>query len=110
VHGTQVTVLPTIPWSHGLFMSVVWSLLAAGIGWMIYRERRAGGVIGLAVFSHWVMDFIVHPADLPLLFDGSPTLGLGLTTTGIGAILNVFLEFGLLAGGIVIYAIWKKKK
>lgn len=109
IHGTQVTVLPTIPWSHGLFMSIVWSVAAAGIGWFVYRDHRAGGVIGLAVFSHWVMDFIIHPADLPLLFTGSPTLGLGLTTTGIGAILNVFLEFGLLAGGIAIYTAWKKK-
>jgi hypothetical protein len=34
-------------------------------------------VIGLIIFSHWVLDFITHPMfggppDLPLLFDGSP--------------------------------------
>lgn len=34
-------------------------------------------VIGLAVFSHWVLDFIVHRPDLPL-YGNSAKVGLGL--------------------------------
>jgi hypothetical protein len=100
----------SIPWSHGLFMSMVWSLVAATIAFIIYRERRVSSIIGIMVFSHWVLDFIVHPPELPLLFDGSPLVGLGLWTSGPGLIISAILEFGLLAGGITIYVVTRKRK
>ncbi len=101
--GIQVVVPSSIPWSHGLFMNVVWSLVAAAIALWVYRERRTSSVVGLALFSHWVLDFIVHPPELPLLFEGSPTVGLGLWTSGPGLILSLILELGLLASGSAIY-------
>ena len=60
-------------------------------------------MIGLVVFSHWILDFIVHPADLPILFNGSPRVGLGMWTSGTGLILSVILDLSLLVGGIAIY-------
>jgi hypothetical protein len=108
--GLKVMVPGTIPWSHGLFMSAVWSVVAAAIAYLVYHDRRTSGIVGLVVFSHWVLDFIVHPGELPLLFNGSPTVGLGLWTSGPGLILSGILEFLLLAGGVVIYIIWRKKK
>ena len=84
-------------------MSATWSVTAAAIAYLVYRERRTASIIGLAVFSHWVLDFIVHPPDLPLLFSGSRLVGLGLWMSGPGLIISVFLELGLLAGGIAIY-------
>jgi hypothetical protein len=76
----------SIPWSHGLFMAVVWAILGAALAFLLSRDRRVSAVIGLVVFSHWVLDFISHPMslgghlppDLPLLFEGSPKVGLGL--------------------------------
>ena len=62
----------SIPWSHGLFMSALKSFVAAAIAFLIYRERRTARIIGLAVFSHWELDLIVHSPELPLLFNGSP--------------------------------------
>jgi hypothetical protein len=53
------------PWSHGLFMSVVWSLVAALLVARIYRSKRAGTVVGLLVFSHWMLDFVSHPIPFP---------------------------------------------
>lgn len=53
------------PWSHGLFMSVVWSVIAALLVARIYRSNRAGIVVGLLVFSHWVLDFVSHPIPFP---------------------------------------------
>jgi len=38
---------------------------------------RASILVGLAVFSHWVLDFLVHRPDLPL-YDNSAKVGLGL--------------------------------
>jgi hypothetical protein len=101
--GLRVLAPASIPWSHGLFMSVVWSVVAAAIAYLVFRDRGASSIIGLVGFSHWVLDFIVHPGELPLLFNGSPTVGLGLWTSGPGLILSGILEVILLAGGVAIY-------
>jgi len=118
-----------IPWSHGLFMSVIWSVLAAILTSRIYRDRRAGAVVGLSVFSHWVLDFVSHPipfssfswrswqwsyghplpSDLPLLFSDSPKVGLGLYNT-ISAVEATALEFGLFILGATVYAAYVVKK
>lgn len=107
--GMRTITQSSIPWSHGLFMSLVWSLLFGALAYLIYRDRRTSAVLGLVVFSHWVLDFIVHPPHLPLLFDGSPQVGLGLWTSGPGLILSVVLEFVLLAGGLAIYLAARKR-
>ncbi len=63
--------------------------------------------MGLVIFSHWALDFIVHLPDLPLLFSNSPRLGLGLWGSGPGLVLSGVLEILLLAGGLVIYLRWR---
>ncbi|MGO8794616.1 MAG: hypothetical protein ACLQLC_07325 [Candidatus Sulfotelmatobacter sp.] len=118
-----------LPWSHGLFMSVIWSVLAALLARRIYRDYRAGVVVGLLVFSHWVLDFVSHPipfssfswrswqwsyghplpSDLPLLFSGSPKVGLGLYNT-ISAVEATALEFGMFILGATVYAAYVVKK
>ena len=81
--------IDSAPWSHGLFMSVIWSVLAALLVARIYHDFRSGIVVGLLVFSHWVVDFFTHPMgaifgsaplppDLPIFFNDSPKVGLGL--------------------------------
>lgn len=91
-------------------MASVWSLLIGLIVFLIGRNRRAGWVAGLLVFSHWVVDFISHPmlaafpedTKLSLLFDGSPTVGLGLWSTQLG--MNIG-EYGVLAAGVILYVL-----
>ena len=104
----------TNPWSHGLLMAVVWSVLAAIIAWFISRNNRISVIIGLLVFSHWVVDFISHPmtavfpgdTGLPLLFEGSPTVGLGVWGTQLGVNIG---EYGTLMVGLIIYLLtWRK--
>jgi hypothetical protein len=108
--GVQILSPASIPWSHGLFMSLVWSVLAGGIAYLLLHDRPASAAIGLVVFSHWVLDFIVHLPDLPLFFAGSPKVGLGMWATGTGLILSGVLEVILLAGGITLYLLWRKKQ
>ena len=96
------------PWSHGLFMSMVWSILAAVIMYLFYRNRRTAFVIGLVVFSHWVLDFLMH-SNLPIFFDGSPLVGLGLENSGPGFIFMTVLDLVLLAGGAAIYLAGRKR-
>ena len=98
------------PWSHGLFMAVVWSLLAASAAFLVRHRWQAGAFIGLLVFSHWAVDFISQPmthqfpgsVGPPLRFEGSPTVGLGLYRTALGQSIG---EYGTLAVGTALYVL-----
>jgi hypothetical protein len=56
-------------------------------------------LIGIAIFSHWVLDFLVHRPDLPL-YDDAAKVGLGIWNYPLIALL---LESLLLFGGIFLY-------
>jgi membrane-bound metal-dependent hydrolase YbcI (DUF457 family) len=90
------------PWSHGLFMSVVWSLAAAAIVRLVYKDWHSSLLLGAVVFSHWLLDFLMH-SNLPLFFDGSPLVGLGLENSGPGFVFMTIFDLVILAAGIVIY-------
>ena len=55
--------------------------------------------MGAGVFSHWVLDFVVHRPDLPILPRG-PYVGLGLWNVPA---VGLTLEVGLFAIGIAFY-------
>ena len=101
-HGIRYLAPVTSPWSHGLFMSLIWAVLAAAIVYLFYRDRRTSVVIGSVVFSHWLLDLLMH-SNLPLFFDGSPQVGLGLENSGLGFLFMTVLDLLLLASGLVIY-------
>jgi hypothetical protein len=88
------------PYSHSLLMALVWALLAAAA----YRQWT-GYVLGaawvaIAVFSHWVLDFVSHRPDLPLAPWGGPKVGLGLWNSVAGTAVT---EIGLLVVGLGLY-------
>jgi membrane-bound metal-dependent hydrolase YbcI (DUF457 family) len=87
------------PWSHSLLMAVVWGALASALVVTRHRIGRAGILVGLAVVSHWVLDWVTHRADLPLWPSG-PKVGLGLWNS-IPATLLV--EGMLFVAAIAIY-------
>jgi hypothetical protein len=99
--------VPLLHWSHGLFMSLVWTAVAGAVAFLFYRDRRAGIVTGLLVFSHWALDFISHDSDLPLLFGGSPLVGLGLENS---LAVGLIMEMSLLAVGIAIFLVMRKRR
>jgi hypothetical protein len=107
-HGLEYLSAPSIPWSHGLFMCMVWSVVIAAIALLLWRDRRTSIVIGLAVFSHWVLDFIVY-LNIPIFFDNSQLIGLGLITSVPGLIAGILLEVVLIAGGIAVYLVTRKR-
>lgn len=108
IEGVDASGASYFPWSHGLFMAGVWSLLGFTLAFLLNRNGRAGLIIGALVFSHWVLDFISHPMgmrqklppDLPLLFGGSPKVGLGLYNYLPAALVT---EFGIFIAGILVY-------
>jgi hypothetical protein len=80
-------------------------LIAAVTGWLAsYLWRRSGGiVIGAVVFSHWVLDLLVHRPDLPILpgnADHLPLLGFGLWEISM---LSAIVELALVLGGAYLY-------
>jgi hypothetical protein len=88
-------------------MAVIWSALAGLLAWRGYHSRRAGLVIGLVVFSHWMLDFISWN-NLFLFFDGSPKVGLGLfNAMGAG---TLYIEIGLFLAGIVVFLADPKRR
>ena len=71
------------PFSHSLASSVVWSVLAAAGAWAVCAHLgparvRIALLIAAAVFSHWLLDLLVHRPELPLAGATSPMVGLGL--------------------------------
>jgi hypothetical protein len=69
-----------MPYSHGLLGAFGWSLLVALFArWVLGRAgATAALVLGLCVFSHWLLDVPMHTADMPIAGDHSMKIGLGL--------------------------------
>ncbi len=99
-------VLSHMPYTHSLPAALAWSV-AIGVGLMLLLKlpRRAGLVIGLTVFSHWILDFLVHRPDLPLLWNG-PKVGLGWWDYPVP---EQALEMGLLAVAAAAWG-WRRGK
>lgn len=89
-----------MPYTHGLIAALAWSA-AAFVCYRFIVGGRPGAalIVGLAVFSHWVLDLIVHRPDLPL-YGNSAKVGLGLWNLPA---LALGLEIVLLFGGMWLY-------
>ena len=96
--------LAFMPYTHSLLAFLLWAALVGGGAYLVLgrRARRLSIalVLGAAVFSHWVLDLLVHTPDLPLLGNSSTKLGLGLWNN---ALLTFALEAAVLAGGLWLY-------
>jgi hypothetical protein len=93
------------PYSHSLPTALIWSGVAAFVYWAIFSRhgclyrKYAALIVGVAVFSHWILDFIAHPRDLPI-YDNTLKVGLGMWNYRDP---EFALEIALLAIGIVLY-------
>ncbi|MFX1299211.1 MAG: hypothetical protein ACFFD2_30660 [Promethearchaeota archaeon] len=120
--------------THGLFMAIIWSIIAMLITVLITfhlkskkgQEKREkltiwsveilniSVIIGLVVFSHWILDFIGWPMSVidpnatgvPFLFNDAVNIGLGVYSTWFGALL---MDIGVFLLGLVIYFYYLKK-
>jgi hypothetical protein len=93
------------PYSHSLITAIAWSAFAALVykplcRWLGYAYTKpAALIVGMAVFSHWILDLIAHPRDLPI-YDNTWKVGFGLWNYRDP---EFALEIALVAGGIVLY-------
>lgn len=92
--------LEYVEWSHSLGLVLFWSV-AASVGYWFWRGSgsiRPAAWLAVAVLSHWMLDLVVHPGDLPL-YDDSAKVGFGLWNSPAA----FWLEGGLVALGALLY-------
>jgi hypothetical protein len=90
-----------MPYTHSLVGALLWSI-TAGIAYYVFRKAdgwSAAAIVAVAVFSHWVLDWLVHRPDLPL-YDNSFKVGLGLWNYPL---LASALEIAFLFSGMYLY-------
>ena len=88
------------PFTHSLVAFVVWSVI---VGLIVFlgkfksslSKMSLGLLLGFGVFSHFLLDLIVHRPDLPVMGDDSMMLGFGLWNyTAIAYILEMLIFIG----------------
>ena len=101
-HPAYGQVLIHAYYSHSLLGAAIIAVIAGLIARWAWG-KKAGLIIGAIVFSHWLLDLIVHRPDLPILpgnLGNLPLLGFGLWQVPIAAAL---LELALALGGAYLY-------
>ena len=99
---TRVTALDFThyPISHSLLAVAGWGVLF-GLVYFLIRKYAAGAwICGLALVSHWLLDFLTHRPDLPLGPGGGAKVGLGLWNSLPATLVVEFLVFGI---GVWLY-------
>jgi hypothetical protein len=91
-----------MPYTHGLLGALTLSAAFGAVAALFWKDRRVAiaTVAAGAVFSHWLLDLVVHVGDLPLWGDGFKV--------GFGLWRHVWIAFPLeivtLLAGAAIYA------
>jgi hypothetical protein len=91
-----------MPYTHGLFGALALSAIFGGVSAWFFREQRTKvfWITAAAVFSHWLLDLIVHVPDMPLI-GNTMKVGFGLWNYPM---ISLPLELATLWGGAFIYA------
>jgi hypothetical protein len=89
------------PLTHSLLTGVEWGLVFGGVYYTAFsKDLRAAIILAACVASHWVLDFVSHRADLPILPWSDYKVGLGLWNS-IPATLAI--EMILFSVGVWLY-------
>jgi hypothetical protein len=90
------------PYSHGLLAAMGWSMLAGALARLAYPGLKAvsAALVATAVFSHWLLDALVHRPEMPLAGDTSVKVGLALWGSMPVALV---VEAAVVALGLFLY-------
>lgn len=91
-----------MPYTHGLIGAGVLALVTGAIAARFFRESKVltMAVVAGAIFSHWLLDLVVHVPDLPLVGD-TMKVGFGLWRH---VAISLPLELVIMVGGAFLYA------
>ena len=87
------------PITHSLLMGMVWGFIFGFIYWLVKKDIRSAVVVGICVVSHWVLDWVTHGPDMPLV-PGGARYGLGLWNSVTGTMV---VEIVMFAVGVWMY-------
>lgn len=98
--------LPYMPYTHSLLGALLWSLAGYVVAYLWFKKRvQKPAVVALGIFavifSHWVLDLVVHTPDMPLAGNDSIKLGFGLWNN---AWATYAMEAIILLGGLWMYS------
>ena len=105
VEGTQGgygELIISADFSHSLIGAFGISTLASLVARIAWGQRNAN-IIWAMVFSHWILDLLVHRGDMPILLGGGgglPRLGLGLWQWPWA---SAAIELGMILVGAFLY-------
>lgn len=97
------------PFSHSLLGVIFWAVLFGTVYYLFKKNLRTSILLGVLVVSHWVLDFLVHRADLPLVPWSNFKVGLGLWNSIPLTIIAEGLIFCVGAWFYISYAKAKNK-
>lgn len=90
-----------MPITHSLVGSLGWAAAVGIVAALCRLPRRESLWLGLAVFSHFMLDLLVHTPDLPIAGNDTAKLGLGLWNN---VPLVIMLELLVLLGGWMLFS------
>ncbi len=90
-----------MPYTHGLPSAALLSLFIGGVAAVALKGDRMAIVlvVGVTAFSHWLLDWVVHAPDLPIVFD-EMKVGMALWAYPYA---SVPVEIALVLGGVWFY-------
>ncbi len=89
-----------MPITHSLVGSLGWAVAVGIVAAVLRLPRRESLWLGLAVFSHFILDLLVHTPDLSIAGGDTARLGLGLWNN-VPVVL--VLELLVLLGGWMLF-------
>ena len=92
-----------LPYTHSLVGSAVFSLAFGAVVAIVMPASlrwRSFAIAALAVFSHWLLDLIVHRPDLGIIGDSAVKLGFGLWNYPLA---EMPLEVLVTGAGLAVY-------
>ena len=101
-HGGYGTAIIYADYTHSLFGALVLSVVFGAVA-AIWWSRRTAFILATVVFSHWLLDLLVHRADMPFLPGNAgslPRLGFGLWRYPVAA---AAVEAALVLAGAFLY-------
>src|ERR1700704_3009879 len=100
------------PISHSLVAALTWGVVAAACyySWPTRdttHHWQGAAIVGVAAFSPYPLDVLVHLPDLPIMGNDSPKLGLGLWNHPVATMVT---ELVVLLLGLALYVALRSKR
>lgn len=88
------------PYSHGLLATLCWTFLIYFLVRIYTTRQKMAVLMAMGIISSLLLNMITHPSEIPLLFQNSFKMGIGLSNHFY---LDFVFELLILLGGLYLY-------